>query len=182
MRILALSSILLVSFYFLAPKSKEVSEIDSVKMKLSSVTREKKQTKARPTAPRKSQEVIVYEEQPSKNPHRILADEGATLEHVEEDPGSEYEKGWQEELSQVISYLEPEYGEEKFNAYVTERNDYQSTLSELISKNQMNHDLEYLISELEMSHEERVKEIFGRHYEEIKHHQYKFLESFSYTP
>jgi len=128
----------------------------------------------RPAAQEESQE----NNEVSEEDHE-LAMETTESEQADEVPSEEVdhqEKSWQEELGQVISELEPENGEEIFNSYVSEREIFQSSLEDLVKNQQKNQDLEFLISELENQHEERVKDIFGRHYEEIKEHHTKFLE------
>lgn len=187
MRIVALSIIIFASLYAFLPGKKEGVEIDDIKVKLSAPSRQEKSL-VRP------QPMVAPASGPVEETGQVEADEessgegsdsdiGATpseddqVTHVDESAESDQEKHWQDELSQVLVNLEPEFGEEIFNSYVNERNGFQGSLEELIRSNQKNQDLDELIGELESRHEEKVKEIFGRHYEEIKAHETKFLES-----
>lgn len=185
MRILVLSIIALVSLYTFFPRKLASNQIDEVKMKLSAPNREQKFVQ-KIVAPLESDEDLEVTESDESEPESTEESSASVSSAAtEEDEGEEpveplvgdHEKGWQDELSQVVVELEPEHGEEMFNAYVSERNAYQSSLDELIRGNQKNQDLEFLIGELENKHEEQVQEIFGSHYEAIKEHHSKFLES-----
>lgn len=185
MRILALSAMALLSLYTFFPAKEDGIQIDDIKMKISAPGR-----KTPEILPKRAIENFVPEdiklendsnasEEPSTEADVSVDEVGDEVTHVEETaPENDQEKAWQDELGQKLAGLEPpEYGEEIFNSYVNEKNGFQSSLDELIRNNQKSQDLEFLISELETKHEERVKEIFGRHYEEIKSRETEFLES-----
>lgn len=180
MRMLVLSILALISIYAFSPKSEVIHQTDAVEFK-QSAPRRKHVSGRKIQIPEEDKVELVEsdESDPSSDGETDISStaDSAEVEHVEDAPADDHEKNWQDELSQVIVNLEPEYGEEMFNAYVSERNGYQTSLDELIQGNQKNQDLEYLIGELETKHDDRVKEIFGRHYEEIKDHQSKFLDS-----
>lgn len=187
MRIVLLSVILLSTLYLLRPGTEpDVEEIDDVKLRLSSA--QQIRPAARPQALVHREEILPEPEAQDNASAADVSDaEIASVstdeeieEPVEEAPESAQEKGWQDELSQALMTLEPEQGEEMYNAYVNERNTYQATLDDTIRSNQKNQDLEGLIAELENKHEERVKEIFGARYEDVKELEAKYLESESH--
>jgi hypothetical protein len=190
MRIIFLSIIMFVFLYQYRESNRPLPQMDAIKLKLGAPKRIpsliKKEEKLTPSD---EVEVSTVEQSPAQEEPKIhdevseedhdLAMETTESEQVDEAPSEEVdhqEKSWQEELGQVISQLEPENAEEIFNSYVSERENFQSSLEDLVKNQQKNQDLEFLISELENQHEERVKDIFGRHYEEIKEHHTKFLE------
>jgi BMFP domain-containing protein YqiC len=97
-------------------------------------------------------------------------------QHSEDIP---FDSAWSSEFGHLIQELEPEQADEIFNAYVTERENFQNQLQELVKSEEENSDLESYISDLENQHEEKLKEILGVHYEVVKEHHTKFLESHS---
>jgi hypothetical protein len=182
MRILILSAIFLACFYYFLPSPQESAQVDALEMRVSAPTRQV-QSEPPPLEQTTDNDIAteVSEEEPPQNVvvevDPQVSAVPADVAQVEESPESDQEKDWLDELSHVLMMVEPEQGEEMFNTYVAEKKSFQSILEEVIQDNQKNPDIENLIAEIEEKHEERLKEILGRHYEEIKDHQSKFMEA-----
>jgi hypothetical protein len=184
MRIVLLTLIILGLIYFIPSSQKNNVQIDAVKMAMGAPVRLKSEIKK--INPKLPPEIITKEDsedaldeqndqEGEEVSRHLAADE--QIEKIEDSNEGDYEKAWQNELSQMLLNLEPVYAEEILDAYVSERTDHQTNLDELVRNNQQNHDLEYLIEDLEIKHEEKIKEILGRNYEEIKQAHLKFLET-----
>jgi hypothetical protein len=179
MRILTLSLAFLSLFYYFWPSQKTQVEIDAIKVQVSAPERPARSVAMRePVAQKKSinrqgrEELAEVEPAMSSTPEQ-------NLEHYEEVPVNEIEKEWHEQLAETLSILEPQHGPVMFEAFMQEKESFQVELDTLIRNNQKSYDLEYLIEDLEFKHEERIKEIFGAYYEELKFQEGKYMESLS---
>lgn len=186
MRILSLIVLFTASFYFFLPERPSENEIDILKVKISAPAREvkpqmpvKKTQIAPVVAVSERKEIDQQSTSFSYYQEEGFLSEAAEVEHFADDDGTsaeEVEAGWNHELRESLAFLEPEYAEDIFHAYESEKNSYQAEFDLLIKEHQKNHNLDFMISDLELRHEERLKEIFGRHYEEIKALRASYIE------
>jgi len=182
MKIIGLSLLIFSAFYYFWPKTKLVAEVDMLKVKSSAPVRMKKHVATnikKVTSSTAVDSESAMDEEYSEEEPPVSGEHEENVEHFDEPRVNDIEKGWQEELREVLTKLEPDQGKEIFNAYVNEKDSQQAELDALVQESQKRGDLEYLIDELEAKHEEKVKEIFGNYYEEIKARQETFIESAS---
>ncbi len=181
MKILSLSFIFLGLFYYYWPAPKSAISIDAVRVKASAPARslvpaEKKIQRKAPSVK------AIMEKEEVERPQ--IYDESAPSISATREPGFEEEiplhdaeKEWQGQLRETLSMMDPRHGEAMFSAYVAEKSSYQAELDELIRTHQKSYDLEYLIEDLEFKHEEKLQQIFGSYYEELKFQEGKYKES-----
>ncbi len=194
MRILILSTIFFIAFYSFRNNSfHPLQKTDSVKMKQGAPKRGETQAKKEirskivPNVEKTSTEdsgqedsnEISYEESAVQNSQKDAGRKiSAEIEKVETHDEKELPKElkWDDELAQVLDEVDPENAEEIFKSYIEQKQNFEASLQNLVREENDHQDIEYLISELEMEHEERLKEIFGPHFDQIKEHQSNFLE------
>lgn len=179
MRILTLSLAFLSLFYYFWPSQKAQVEIDAIKVQISAPARTVRSVAMRETISDKRSLNLPRREELAEAEPSISSTFEQNLEHYEEVPVNETEKEWHEHLAETLSILEPQHGPAMFEAFMQEKDSFQVELDNLIRNNQKSYDLEYLIEELEFKHEERIKEIFGAYYEELKYQEGKYMESLS---
>lgn len=179
MRILTLSLVFLSLFYYFWPSQKTQVEIDAIKVKVSAPERPARSVAMRETISEKGSSPQQRREELAEVEPAISQTPEQNLEHYEEVPVNETEKEWHEQLAETLSILEPQHGPAMFEAFMQEKESFQVELDTLIRNNQKSYDLEYLIEELEFKHEEKIKEIFGAYYEELKFQEAKYMESLS---
>jgi hypothetical protein len=181
MRILGLTLFFIAAFYFFSPEDRHSAErasTDAVEVKAAAparaVVREvtASEVEAIPEAT-----VQLVEDPGAVDEAAVVEDDShAEITHSNDGPDevSNFEKRWQKHLKEKLEALEPEVGKDMFNAYMSERDNYQSELDALIENNQTNPDLENMIEELESKFDDKIKEIYGPHYEDIKEDQGSF--------
>jgi hypothetical protein len=109
--------------------------------------------------------------------------EHGDLEHVEEVQLNDLEEGWNNELKEMLGRLEPADGENIHKAYVSEQESYQAELDALMSEKQQKtteeatQEVEQLIGQLDQKHQEKLKEIFGAHYEAVRDGYESYMDS-----
>jgi hypothetical protein len=163
-----------------------IQTVDDIKVKASAPTRgHRVLTESKPQKPKVNQhESMILEESDLVESEQQIGssdddseDDDERINHSDDNAVfNALEKGWEEHLRETIATLEPDYGQDIFDAYIKEKENYQGQLDAMIKKNQNNQDLDQLVEDLEISHEDRVKEIFGVHYDEIKDAQKKLME------
>jgi hypothetical protein len=185
MRLLLLTTVFFFALYQLAPRQEVLvaPKLDQIKLKISAPARVDRlltapQAVSTKSALQNTENALAPESSEDSNEEsENLYAENDQIEEVA--VGVDPEKGWEIELKNSLNSLEPESGEEIFSAYVSLTESYQSELDDLIKNNQKNPDLEELIDDLENKHEEKIKEIFGRHYEELKNRQSEYQDALS---
>ncbi len=180
MRILFLTILIAFPVYLFTHEEEVVKpEIDSIKIKLSGIDRTERilTVKAPVVVPENaSQEVIEVE------PEIGEASE-TDLEHVEEIELSDIEEGWNNELKDMLSRLEPAEGEAIHKSYLAEQESYQAELDALLNEKQQKTtdeaalEIEHLIGQLDQRHQEKLKEILGAHYEAVRDHYEDFMDA-----
>lgn len=183
MRIIGIFLVVLGGLYFFNPKEEAVNNLDIVKLKASSIKRLPTADTSRAVtthtivAPSETQ---VQDENlaPESHVSELPDDEVAEVENDDDlaadadVPWEELKNGWREQLHTVLSDIDPENGEDIYSAYMTENNAYEAEMAKLELRD--SDDVQTLMGQLESRHEERLKEILGKHYQEVtdQHQQY----------
>ena len=186
---MSLFIIFFVALYTFIPREETGENIDSVKTKLSSIRKsdpvEHKTTLSKMVEEEKVAEIVEEEE----NDPELSSHEEETLaasESQDSIPWDDIEKGWESEMKETLTRLDPEDGEAMYNAYLSERENHKSEVDSLFSENKddktrapsmIPEGTDEAISALDTKHEERLKEILGSHYEEINKRHQEYLES-----
>lgn len=183
MRIIALSILIAGSYYFLTKEetkvSRHVDSIDSVKIKMSANDRDRVERILTVDKPKLNPEEAASASAPessSDEPQGEVSSgaEYGDLEHVEEVQLNDLEEGWNTELKEMLGRLEPAEGENIHKSYISEQESYQAELDALMSEKQQktteeaSQEVEQLIGQLDHKHQEKLKEIFGAHYEAVR--------------
>ena len=189
MRIFILTILFISGFYYFSPReTKKLPEIDSIRLKMG--------------APDRAERILTVE----KTPALAIANEdsgsvqappadreteevvGATpaqeddQEHVETVHWTELEEGWNHELKEMITRLEPVEGENMHKAYLAEQESYQAEMDSLMNEGHQDtthssYEIEQLMTQLEYKHQEKLKSIFGPHYESVRDHYEYFMDA-----
>lgn len=180
--------------YFSTPEQPaDPSEIDSIKVKMSATKRTPSQILPRAALPKLAEapvqtELIEEDDQVQEEPTEHYDDEDQ-LAHVEEIPWNDIKAGWKESLQEYLGQLDPVYGEDIYKAYQEENSSYESEIEAITRAGEENgadpQEIDHLVGQLEVKHEQRLKDIFGHYYKEVTdfHHQYNTsLEYYSRTP
>lgn len=188
MRILLLTILFIGGLSYIFPRGERApssARIDSVKLKLGAPER----TPPGPEVLEKKTELPVKEELP---PPTYTEDEGELSATSNENEGegpeqsiqwSELEEGWNSELKTVLLKLEPREGELIHSTYLAEKEAYQTELQALLNEKQQTEspsesgELDQLMSQLDYNHQEKLKEIFGVHYESIRDYYDEFMQT-----
>lgn len=195
MRIIILTILFVTSFYYFGgdPETQEISEIDSIKLKMGAPDRvaveEVPKTERLLTVdePVITRELAVEEgsEFPEEEYDSEVQVNGVVsdLEHVEEVELQDIEQGWNSELKDMLSRLEPMEGEAIHDAYLEAQESYQAELNALLDEKQQKEtetealEIEHMIGQLDYNHQERLKEILGAHYEAARDHYQYYMDS-----
>ncbi len=180
MRILLLTILFAAPVYFLTLEKEMVKpEIDSIRVKLSGPDRTERILTVK--------EPVAVAEGSSEDATDVKPEIGETfdtdLEHVEEVELSDIEEGWNNELKDMLSRLEPAEGESIHKSYVSEQENYQAELDALLNEKQQKTtdeaalEVEHLIGQLDVRHQEKLKEILGAHYEAVRDHYEDFMDA-----
>jgi len=189
MRIIALSILIAGSYYFLTKEeSKILPEIDSVKLKMAANDRDRVERILTVDKPKLNPEEAASASVPessSDEPQGEVSSgaEFGDLEHVEEVQLNDLEEGWNNELKEMLGRLEPAEGENIHKAYLSEQESYQAELDALMSEKQQktteeaSQEVEQLIGQLDQKHQDKLKEIFGAHYEAVRDGYETYMDS-----
>lgn len=194
MRIIALSILIAGSYYFLTKEETKVSgrqvdSIDSIKVKMAANDRDRVErilTVDKPKLnPDEAGSSVSSPDESSEEPQGEVSSgaEYGDLEHVEEVQLNDLEEGWNTELKEMLGRLEPAEGENIHKAYLSEQESYQAELDALMSEKQQktteeaSQEVEQLIGQLDQKHQEKLKEIFGAHYEAVRDGYESYMDS-----
>lgn len=186
MRIILLTILFTGSYYFLTKEDKVITpEIDQIKLKMGAPERDHVERIL--TIPKQKEVKIEAEvaETPVEENDRsfVSSSEEGDLEHVEEVQLTDLEAGWNNELKDMLLRLEPAEGEEIHRSYIAEQEAYQAELDALMNEKQQKttdeaiQEVEQLISQLDHKHQDRLKEIFGAHYEAVRDGYESYMDS-----
>ena len=200
MRIILLTILFVLPFYFFTRKENTSSQpsIDSIKVKLSGLQRQKKIISSAPEKPSIAEKaalspVVVDPPQEQLEDDPIGPTEGVPTrqpaeinsEHFAEVETSDTEDSWNSELKEMLARLEPEDSEEIHKSYLMQQEAYRLEVESLLNeKSQKTTDeaaleIDYLLSELDQRHQYRLKEILGAHYEAVGDHYEDFMDEAS---
>ncbi len=192
MRIIFFTILFLTPLYFLNREEVSSGEVDSLKIKVSAPDRaERILTVEKP--------VVVDPEEPVQETTQLLPQsemiqsvnsanevpDDTETDESEEVQISDLEEAWSGELKQMLNRLEPLEGDAIHKAYQEEQESYQVTLESLMSEKQLKsskeagQEMEQLINQLEVKHQEKLKSILGAHYEAVRDHYDDYLETSS---
>lgn len=192
MRVILLSLLFAGSYYFLTKEEKtvtrQVDSIDSIKLKMSATDRDRVERiltvdkpKMAPTEAPAQGDDSVSEDKP-EGEVSSGAEQG-DLEHVEEVQLNDIEEGWNSELKEMLNRLEPAEGENIHKSYLSEQESYQAEMDALMSEKQQKTteeaslEVDQLISQLDQKHQDKLKEIFGAHYEAVRDGYESYMEN-----
>lgn len=193
MRILILTILFFSGFYYFSQdeKSPEVAAKavgDSIKVKSAAPDRveriltvsKKVEVKpepveeATPTAEDVGREISAVEEEPEYDEH---------MDQVEEIPVTELDQAWNGELKDVLSRLEPMDGDQIHKAYLSEIESYRAEMDALMNEKQTKAtqeealEVDQMMSQLDLRHEDNLREIFGAHYDAVRDHYQEYMQS-----
>ena len=104
-------------------------------------------------------------------------------------PWEDIKSGWRTDLKEFLIEADPDNGEAIFTAYMEESESFEAEIDALNKEaekagKEAKHDFDTLIGQLEVRHEEKLKEILGNYYSEVtdRHDQYNAsLEHLSHS-
>ncbi len=180
MRILLLTILFVAPAYFLTYE-KEVPkpDIDSIRVKVAAPDRTERILTVKEPVPVPEETAEEVTEGKPEVSDSIETD----LEHVEEVELSDIEEGWNNELKDMLGRLEPAEGESIHKTYVAEQESYQAELDALLNEKQQKTtdeaalEIEHIIGQLDIKHQEKLKEILGAHYEAVRDHYEDFMDA-----
>lgn len=188
MKIIGLAIIILSAYFYFTPENPQETKVDAVEVKASAPKRTMADNRGSQV---EVQEFESEEHEVVQNvPAEVIEEEEVIIEtsaklipgaedlnHVAEQV-KDQEEEWENQLKESLINLEPEYGQEMYSSYQKEKENYQAELDAVLRSSQKDPNLETLIEEIEAKHDDRVKEILGTHYEELKDQQNSFLEAY----
>lgn len=171
--------------YKLLPTPEEGPQIDEIRTRMAA-------SRSRPEDVRPAVQHVVREwprtgETPKEEIHTIsesavteeFLPENTDIARVEEVPWEDLKAGWRSDLKDFLIDSDPFRGEEIYSAYLEEAESFEAEIDALSKEadkagNESKQDFETLIGQLEVRHEEKLKEIFGSYYSEVtdRHQQY----------
>lgn len=186
MKRLALIALISAGFiYQILPQPEGVPQIDQIRTKMAAARASRPEEEVRPalhriTAALDEEKAPVVVNQISENAVTAeLQPDETELAHTEEIPWEDIKSGWRNDLRDFLIDVDSERGEEIFSAYMEESETFEAEVDALSKEaekagNESKQDFENLIGQLEVRHEERLKEILGNYYSEVtdRHQQY----------
>lgn len=169
-------------YYFTQDNADPAPEIDSVKLKMGAPARLEKAVQSEPPArPVAVETVETKDEVVAEAPVAELTEES----EVEEVHWTDLEEGWNNELKDMLSRLEPADGEEIHKSYLKEQESYQAELDALMNEKQQKTsdeavlEIDQLIAQLDAKHQDRLRDILGAHYEAVRDQYQLYMDSMS---
>ncbi len=155
MKILILFIFFASLFYYLKPADRPVVvDLDEIKVKLSAPERVK----------RTHRHVAPAQRVDSGDSERVVVEVAKELEEA----NLNIEQDWEGSLKARLIELDPAVGEEIFTLYQEEKDSYARRLERIVKEHQESEDLDYLIDELDHSHQQRLQDIFGPYFEDLR--------------
>lgn len=180
MRILLLTILLAAPVYLYTHENEVVKpEIDSIRLKVSGPDRTERILTVKEPVPVAEGAADEATDVAPEISDSVESD----LEHVEEVELSDIEEGWNNELKDMLGRLEPAEGEAIHKSYLSEQESYQAELDALLNEKQQKTtdeaalEIEHLIGQLDVKHQEKLKEILGAHYEAVRDHYEDFMDA-----
>ncbi len=194
MRILFLILLFALPYYFYTKEETPVSsQVDQVKLKMGAPNRldgeeDRMLTSGeeRPEEAEETPEASVEEESAhAEENQEMSSSEEADVRQEEEVQFNDLEEGWNKELKEMLTRLEPAEGEEIHKAYTQEQENYQAELDALLNEKSQKttdeavHEIEQLVGQLDQKHQEKLKDILGAHYEAVRDGYEAYMDSAS---
>ncbi|MES2526182.1 MAG: hypothetical protein V4598_03820 [Bdellovibrionota bacterium] len=169
--------------YNILPQPEGVTQIDQIKTKMAAARgRPDERVSAihRVSASLVADPVVT--ESPSVSENAAVSEiepDGSEIAHVDEVPWDEIKQGWKNDLKEFLMEADPDHGEETYTAYLEESESFEAEIDSLSREaekagKEARQDFETLIGQLEVKHEEKLKEILGAYYSDVtdRHQQY----------
>ena len=182
-RITLLCLISAAFIYNILPQPEGVTQIDQIKTKMAAARGRPDESVS--AIHRVSASLVadpLVTESPAVSENAVVSEiepDGSEIAHVDEVPWDEIKLGWKNDLKEFLMEVDPDHGEETYNAYLEESESFEAEIDSLSREaekagKEARQDFETLIGQLEVKHEEKLKEILGAHYSDVtdRHQQY----------
>jgi hypothetical protein len=179
-RIIFLTLISAAFIYHLLPEPEEGPQIDQIRTRMAaSRSRPEEVTPAvHHVSAALVEEPVIEEELVSEN--AVTAElSPEELAHTDEVPWEDLKQGWRIDLRDFLLEADRERGEEIYTSYMEESESFEAEVDALAKEAEKagkegRQDFENVIGQLEVRHEEKLKEILGNYYSEVtdRHQQY----------
>lgn len=188
-RLIILCLISAAFIYNILPQPEGTPQIDQIRTKMAAVRQEAETIKPavhRITAAVEEEVKVVEASAVSENAATAeLVDDESELAHTDEVPWEDIKNGWRTDLKNFLIDTDPEHGEEIFSAYMEESETFEAEVDALNKEAEKaavesRQDFENLIGQLEVRHEERLKEILGAYYSEVTDRHVQYNQSIQY--
>lgn len=189
MRIFILSILFTTLIYNFVPGVKESLRSDVVKLNMSAIKRKIAQVQNSKLPPPK----MIEQEVVQKNERAALAQTKSPTNEAEEKEPAE---NWNSELKDFLTTVDPEGGSEMHDAYINERDSYQKEFNTLATeRSNLYHrdgkaskklykenkeaieEYDQMLTDLEYKHEQKLKEVLGAYYDQVKELNQHFDDS-----
>lgn len=146
-------------FYYLRPTDKPVVvDLDEIRVKVSAPKRVQ-----RPHTHRTPSQVDQNEK--SSSVAQDLMEKNLVIE-----------EDWEKALKARLLDLDPVAGEEIFQLYKQEKDAYARQLEMVVKTHQESEDLDYLIDDLDADHQQKLQDIFGPYFEDLRDLQLSIIQ------
>lgn len=182
-RITLLCIISAAFIYNILPQPEGLTQIDQIKTKMAAARGRPDVTQS--AIHRVSASIVqepVVTEAPTISENAAVSEiepNGSEIAHIDEVPWDEIKQGWKNDLKEFLMEVDPDNGEEIYNAYQEESESFEAEIDSLSREaekaaKEAKQDFETLIGQLEVKHEEKLKEILGAYYSDVtdRHQQY----------
>lgn len=166
---------------------KTAGPVDSIKLKSAAPDRDRAErilTVSSTPAPEKDENEAV-EEAPVEESHEgeVGRSPSEESDQIEEVAWTDLDEAWNGELKDFLSRVEPAESETIHKTYLGEVEGYKAEMEALLNERQQKttdeaiSEVDQLISELDQKHEDKLKDIFGAHYEAVRDHYNQYMEA-----
>jgi hypothetical protein len=180
-----------VTYYLRTPAPEESPRIDAIKVKMSATARLPTAAPALKQLP--SAEDLPATPEPSGTEEASFVSsaadvhEDAHLEHLEDEvPWDEIQAGWKTHLREYLLDIDPDRGEEYFNAYLEEKDKFDAEMAALNQQMGLEADQEPRpefvehVNQLERNYEEKLKSVLGPYYQNVTDYHQQYNSSVQY--
>jgi hypothetical protein len=182
-RIILLTLISTAFIYHLLPEPESTSQIDQIKVRMAA---NRHQQVAPAPAVHRITAALVQDKAENEIETVAVSDEAVSSEiepnevaQTDEVPWEDLMQGWRSDLKEYLTEADPDHGEEIYTSYMEEAESFEAEIDALSREadkagKESRQDFETLIGQLEVKHEEKLKEILGAHYSDVtdRHQQY----------
>lgn len=189
-RIILLCLISAAFIYNILPQPEAGPQIDEIRTRMAA-SRTRPDEVARPAIHEVA--AAIVEEAPAERKIAIseeaavteIEPDGSEIAYADEVPWEEIKQGWKNDLKNFLLDADPYRGEEIYNAYLEESDSFEAEVDALNKESEKagaeaKQDFETLIGQLEVRHEEKLKEILGNFYSEVTDRHVQYNNSIQY--